>query len=191
MSDLDQNHDNSEELAAAELDALKGRADQLGVKYHPSISAEKLSEKISKHLAAGETPEDKPVELAKGDLTPGQKIKKMKQEALKLIRVNITCMNPAKREWNGEIFAVGNANLPTIKKFVPFNTVDGYHLPQIMLDMLKARECQVFFNEKQKNGVTMRKGKMIKEFAIEILPQLTEKELADLAKVQAAAGIIE
>lgn len=191
MSDLDQTIDNNDELAAAALEALRARADQLGIKYHPSLSAEKLSERIAKHLEGSETAADAPVALEKSSLTPGQKIKKMKDEATKLIRVNITCMNPNKREWDGEIFAVGNANLPTIKKFVPFNTVDGYHIPKIMYDMLKARECQVFFTERQKNGVNMRKGKLIKEFAIEVLPQLTEKELADLAKVQAAAGVIE
>lgn len=189
MSDQEQNTDNSVDVAAAELDSLKAKADLVGVKYHPSISAEKLREKISKHLA-GETEGEAKVEITKADLTPGQKRKKMRDEALKLVRVNITCMNPAKREWDGEIIAVGNSNLETQKKFVPFNTSDGYHIPQIMYDMLKARQCQVFYNERTKNGITVRKGKLINEFAIEVLPPLTSKELAELAKVQAAAGTI-
>lgn len=189
MTDLEQHSDDSMDAATAELDALKAKADLIGVKYHPSISAEKLRDKISKHLASDEPEVEVAAEPTR--LTPGQKIKKMKDEALALVRVNITCMNPNKREWNGEIIAVGNSNLPTQKKFVPFNTADGFHIPKIMYDMLKARKCQVFYNERTKNGINVRKGKMINEFAIEVLPQLTEKELADLAKLQAAAGTIE
>lgn len=186
MSDIEQNETVETEMS--ELDSLKAKAELIGLKFHPSITADKLRAKIAAKLADEDTEEED--KSASTRETPGQAIKRMKDEAMALVRVNITCMNPAKREWNGEILAVGNSHLPTIKKFIPFNTVDGYHIPKIMYDMLKARQCQVFFNERQSNGITVRKGKLINEFAIEILPPLTKEELAELAKVQAAAGVI-
>lgn len=198
MSDLENTSedsavDNAAELAASELDSLKAKADLVGVKYHPSISADKLRAKVAAHIAGEPEPGKEAVAETKVAAveTVLQKRKRTKDTALALVRVNVTCMNPAKREWDGEIFAVGNSHIATQKKFVPFNTADGYHIPKIMFDMLKERKCQVFYNERAKNGITVRKGKLINEFAIEVLPQLTEKELAELAKIQAVAGTIE
>lgn len=39
------------------------------------------------------------------------------------------------------------------------------------------RECQVFVTIKDGRGNSVRRGKSIKEFAIEVLPQLTQEEL--------------
>ena len=44
--DTEQEQDEAALLAATELENLKSRAEKLGVKFHPSISAEKLREKI-------------------------------------------------------------------------------------------------------------------------------------------------
>lgn len=194
MGDQDQtdlNEQPSEAMQALMLEDLKAKAKLLGVSFHPSIGYEKLVEKIREHEAAKEAGVSltKPVEDEPKTLTRGQKIKAMKDEATKLIRVNIVCMNPAKRQWNGEIISVGNANLPTQKKFVPFNTPNGYHIPQIMLDVLKDREYLFFYDEQVKTsfGVqTVRRGRREKEFAIAILPPLTEDELKELARVQRA-----
>jgi hypothetical protein len=49
----------------------------------------------------------------------------------------------------------------------------------------------VFYPVKTMHGVTVRKGKLIKEFAIEVLPQLTPEELRDLAQRQAMANAID
>ena len=76
------------------------------------------------------------------------------------------------------------------KKYVPFNADDGWHVPNIIYETMKERQCQVFTSSKTKNGVTMRQGKLIKEFAIEVLPPLTEEELKDLAQRQALAQSI-
>lgn len=121
-----------------------------------------------------------------------QKRRRIRNEQLKLVRIRVQCMNPNKKEWPGEIFTVGNTAVGTIKKFVPFNTgsddVEGYHVPQMILTMMQQRECQVFFTKKSKNGVKVRQGRMIKEFAIEVLPDLSEQELRELARRQAVAA---
>jgi hypothetical protein len=188
------------DLAAAatqdELATLKARADLLGVKYHPSISVDKLRAKVSAALTddapkaagpeeVGPQPPDAVVETA------AKKRHRLKQEALKLVRIRVTCMNPAKREWEGEIFTAGNAAVGSVKKFVPFNADEGWHVPHIIYRMLIDRQCQVFVSSKAKNGVTVRQGKMIREFAVEVLPPLTPAELAELARRQAMAHAID
>ncbi len=178
MSELDTDLPVVDELAA-----LKERADLLGVKYHPSISLEKLREKVNATLA----PTDDGAEAApkKTNRLAAQK------RASELVRIRLTCMNPAKKEWEGEIFTVGNAAVGTFKKFIPFNADEGWHVPRIILEQLQERQCQVFVTSRDKRGNTTRQGKLIKEFAVEILPALTEEELKDLAQRQAMAKSID
>lgn len=120
--------------------------------------------------------------------TPNQKRLRLRNEANEQVRIRVSCMNPNKKDWQGEIFTVGNASVGTFKKFVPFNTEDGWHVPRMILQAMQERQCQIFVNEKTKNGITVRKGKQIKEFAIEILPSLTQTELNELARRQAMAN---
>lgn len=116
---------------------------------------------------------------------------KAKQKAEKLIRCIITNRNPLKQSWEGEIIAVSNDLIGMQRKFVPFSLEEGYHLPQIIVDTLKDKECTVFVNSKTKNGEKVKIGKLIKEYAIEILPPLTAKELEELGRQQAARGSID
>lgn len=169
-----------------ELSTLKARADLLGISYHPSIGVEKLREKLAVALEDNEA-KSEGNGIDTSEETKDQKRLRLLQEATKLIRIRVTCMNPAKKEWEGEIFTVGNNVVGTLKKYIPFNADDGWHVPYIMYEMLKERQCQVFVSTKTKNGVTVRQGKLIKEFAIEVLPPLTEEELKDLAQRQAMA----
>jgi hypothetical protein len=189
--------DQSLELAAAELEDLKERAKLLGVKFHPSIGADSLREKIKEfqEAALAKDSEDAPVvqaasavpELSAKEVET-RRIAGIRANAEKLIRIRVTCMNPAKKDWNGEIITVSNRAVGTLKKFVPFNADDGWHVPNMIFEVMKARECQVFVTAKSKNGVAVRKGKLIKEFAIEVLDPLTPQELGDLARVQAMAA---
>ena len=177
-----------------ELDALKARANLLGVKFHPSISLEKLREKVnaavtSEGAATSEEEAKDPAEPKQE--TIGEKRKRLKTEALKLVRIRLTCLNPAKKEWEGEIITVGNSLIGSVKKFVPFNADDGWHVPHVIYQQLKERQCQVFYTATDARGNKVRKGKLIKEFAIEVLPPLTKEELEELARRQAMAKAID
>lgn len=123
--------------------------------------------------------------------TETQKRIRLKKAAMKLVRIRITCMNPNKAEWEGEIFTVGNATVPTTTKYVPFNADEGWHVPHIIFEQIKARKCQVFTTKKDHMGRAKRTGKLINEFAIEVLDPLTREELAELAARQAATGAID
>ena len=171
-----------------ELTSLKNRADMLGVGYHPSIGLDKLREKVT---AAMERQLVDPAPVKQEAETENEQRFRLKQEATKLVRIRVTCMNPAKSEWEGEVFTVGNSVIGTVKRYVPFNNDEGWHVPNIMYQMMKDRQCQIFFAKKTKLGGTVREGKLIKEFAIEVLPPLNEEELKDLAQRQAMSNSVD
>lgn len=124
------------------------------------------------------------------DETPLERLIRLKAHANALIRVNISVMNPVMKEWEGEIITGGNSLVGSIKKFVHFNTTDGYHIPRVIYNILRDRECQIFYTAKDDRGNKVRRAKSIKEFAIEVLDPLTQQELDELAAAQAARGSI-
>lgn len=187
--------DMQEQPVQDELVTLKARADMMGIAYHPSIGIDKLRIKVL-NAQQGIVEEDYKELIVSpntgvrivAEETEAEIRTRQVNEATALVRIRLSCMNPAKKEWDGEIFTTGNDAVGSIKKFVPFNAEEGWHVPNIMLQMIKDRQCQVFTTEKTKNGVSIRKGRLIKEFAIEILPQLTQLDLNEMARRQAMAA---
>lgn len=175
--------DQDAELQAAVLEDLKARADKLGVKYHPSIGLDKLREKIREHLEAQETTPSEENQAPESDHARRLRVRRHAEE---LVRIQITCMNPNKREWEGEVFCAGNAITGTHKKYVPFDT--EWHVPRIIYNMIKQRQFQTFVTRKDERGRTVKEGKLIREFNVVELPPLTEKELQELKQRQAMAA---
>ena len=170
-----------------ELTSLKSKADLIGVAYHPSIGVDKLREKVNSIL------NDKPsAELAPppANETDGAMRMRKKREANELLRIRVTCMNPAKKEWEGEIFTAGNSVVGSFTKFIPFNVEDGWHVPRILYNQIVQRQCQIFTTVRDERGNSLRRGKLIKEFAVEVMPKLTLDELQELAQRQAMAKTI-
>lgn len=180
-----------------ELATLKSRADMMGVSYHPSIKLEKLRDKVNEAMTAEVVTEKAIMKEARAvaveakEETLGQRRSRKKREANELVRVRVSCMNPAKKEWEGEIFTAGNSLVGSFTKYVPFNTEDGWHVPRIILNQIQQRQAQIFVAVKDARGNTGRKGKLIKEFAVEILDPLTLQELQELAQRQAMAKSID
>jgi hypothetical protein len=119
---------------------------------------------------------------------------KLIRESMALVRCRITNLNPSKKDLPGEIFTVANRFIGTVRKYVPYGEVtdNGYHLPKCIYDQLVERRFQNIRTVKDKRTGTPRvDSSWAKEFAIEVLPQLTEQELKDLALAQAAAGSID
>lgn len=168
-----------------ELDLLKQRAEKMGIQFHPSIGLDKLKEKIQNKLDGVQSADEVVPEETEGE-TLQQRRMRLTREASKLIRIQVTCMNPGKKEWPGEIFTCGNKYVGTHRKFVPFDNEEGWHVPQIILNMIQARKCQIFKTVKGPNGEKMKKSVLIKEFNVVILPPLTQEELDELAAAQKA-----
>lgn len=188
----------------SELDTLKERATQMGISFHPAIGVDKLREKVNTALntpdpgkeddGKGSTPmvnKSKPGnQVSKADLMR-QYHSRLRQEANKLVRVRVTCMNPNKKSWPGEIFSISNSVIGTVKKFIPFNIEEGYHVPAVLITMLKERQYQHFARIKLPNGRVQVKPKMLPEFAIEEMTPLTKQELDALAQRQAMSHSID
>lgn len=125
--------------------------------------------------------------LVKENETLQERNARLRREAGELIRIRLSCMNPNKKEWEGEMFTVSNNVVGTHKRYIPFNSEDGWHVPRIIYNVLVNRKCQIFVTKRDAKGNRVRRGKLIKEFSIEVLPNLTTNELSDLAKKQAVS----
>lgn len=180
-----------------ELELLKNRAKQMGINFHPSIGIKKLRSKVS-NAQKGVSDEDGAdaafsIEDVPNTTVPPiesrmQKINRLRKEAGRQVRIRVSCMNPNKREWEGEVYTVSNSVVGTFKKYVPFNAENGWHVPAIILKHMQEKECQVFHTVKNDRGQKVRVGKMIKELNIEVLEPLTRAELDSLAQRQAMAS---
>jgi len=186
------------EAAIDELAVLKARADLMGIKYHPSTGLDKLRAKIENALKGNISEnsslnddedvtkiQNKSAEYLTEKEFKEEEFRLRKQNAGKLVRVRVTCMNPAKKDWDGEIISVGSAKIGTYKKFVKFNTEDGWHIPHIIYEYLKEKKCSIFITVVDQKGQKVRKAKLVNEFSIEVLPALTKEELKELAQRQA------
>lgn len=165
------------------LDDLKNRAKMLGITHHPSIKAEALREKIQAKL--DETTSAPKHEPGSGDAVNDVRRQTKREDALKMVRIILTCMDPAKKSFDGEIFQVANSLVGTLKRYVPFGV--EWHVPQMMLNMINEKEYQTF-TEVKRGPVETSEGRLVKAYAVNILDPLTEEELKDLEQRQAMAS---
>ncbi len=173
----------SEDMKTAELDALKQLAENKGIEFHPNIGLEKLKVKIAEFdKQFEETPKPKMTNQAK-------KREEARIKHMKLVRCRIACMDPAKREWQGEWLSVGNAVLGFHTKYVLFD--HEYHLTQFMIDNLKDKKFRMSKDVPDGKGGKYSKNFFPASYNIEILDPLTEQELADLAADQAKRGAVD
>ena len=149
---------------------LKEEALSLGLSFSPNIGEETLRKKISDFRIAQET-----VQELQGMSTEDLN-QRLKNEALVQVRIELTCMNPAKAKHQGDILMASNSNIGTIKKYVPFNT--PWHIPQILLNV--AEEKQFTMHDSKNN-----RRRWVKEYQIRVLPPLSVEELDDLKNQQA------
>ena len=112
------------------------------------------------------------------------KIKKEQNARLncgKLVRIIAHNNSPLKKEWDGDIITGAN-DLGTWKKYVQFDV--EWHVPTIVLNIMKEKKYSHFYSKKNANGLMVRKVRLLPEYNIEILEPLTVKEVAQLAKRQ-------
>lgn len=194
--DVQGNEDTVNDIAMpSELDVLKQRATLMNIKFSNNISVEKLREKIEAAQASDEpeateaavNPLGEKQEAGVKKMTLGQKIR---AEQTRLIRVRIQNLDPKKKDLPGEIITVANEYMGTVRKFVPFGEVtdNGYHIPYCIYEFLKERKFINITTRKGKNDLPDIRATEAREFSIEVLPPLTEAELAQLAQAQIAAG---
>lgn len=192
--------------------SLKLIADQMGITYSNNITVEKLKEKIQEkrdainNASAPATSSQidgsasgsqvNPLASPNAEELPEKPLslrQHLQQEQMKLVRCRITCMDPKKADLTGEIFTVANEYLGTVRKFVPFGEItdNGYHIPYCIYQMMLAREFLQIRTVKKSGGRTETKTAYVREFSIEVLPDLTKAELAALGNMQASRGDVD
>ena len=190
----------------SELDMLKSRAKLMGITFSNNIGLDALKTKIEEHKKASEaktqtqalaqTNEQQP-EVQTENQTKKTKTLSLRahlqKEKMKLVRLRITNLDPKKKDLPGEILTVGNEYLGTVRKFVPFGeaTDNGYHVPYCLYELMRDRKFLSIKTRKGPKGQTIVEQQMVREFALEILPPLTEAELARLSAAQLSAGGVE
>lgn len=171
-----------------DLEMLKAQADTLGIKYHPNIGYESLRERIKEVMDNQEGEKERPSAAE----TKSERRTRRHKEAMALVRCLIICNDPAKRDWPGEWLGVSNGAGVNIRKLVPYNQPDKpFHLPRIMVNMLREKQVQVFVSKPGKHGTPVRVSRSISAYTITELPPLSQEELNDLAKSQQARGALD
>ncbi len=147
-------------------------------KSEPQKTSQAFSEKIEKlkHLTFEEA-DRKQIETEE---------KSVWKKAMKLVRCQISCNNPNKTSYQGEIFSARNKFIPEVKKFIPFNVPT--HVPMILLNMIKEKQLQTFVTEKLPNGMQTKRSKLVPEYSITVLPPLTSEEFNAIRQKQLAEG---
>ena len=205
-TDTNETGENDTSTTVDELTLLKQRAALLGISHSPNIGIETLRNKINDANKESESAKEN---NSLGGLTQTSQVttppaatqpvenpytamrNRIRSEALKLVRIRLTNMNPNKSDLPGDLYAVSNKFIGEVRKFVPYDPkfyVNGYHVPQCILDQLQAKKFISFRIVKDPSVPSGERTEslLVKEFAIEILPQLTEVELKKLAADQRA-----
>lgn len=199
MSDVENTQ--SPEETVDELAMLKQRAKIMGITFSNNIGLEALRQKIEAKMAGDVDPDDAapaaplvdpsaPVVRTNGK-TPTIRQFLMANE-MKLVRLRIANLDPKKKDMPGDFFTVANEHLGTVTKYVPFGeaTDDGYHVPHCIYKMLKAKKFLNIrtYTDKSNGSAIKVEQRWANEFALEVLPPLTQEELNKLAAAQAAAA---
>lgn len=201
-----------ENPAISEIELLKSRARMMGIDFSNNIGLETLKSKIAAKLDGTKDEEIQPdtldetteayapnaLEIGAGvdpeSTKPESLSDQMYRENMYLIRCRVTNLNPNKKDLPGEVVTVANEVLGTISKFIPFGeqSDEGYHIPKCLYDLLNARRFQsIRVTKDPRTGMERVNTSWAREFALEVLPQLTPAELQNLAQAQIAAGSID
>lgn len=181
-----------------ELSVLKERATKLGVPFSANIGVETLRDKVNAFL------NDEPAPAAAAPVatgvidtslyqqeTPNQIRMRKRKEANRLVRVRVMNRNPAMKDYTGDWYCVSNSVVGDIRKFVAYDTEDGFHVPYMIYLHLLEKEYQVFSERKDRKGRPITVAKNVKELSVELLDDLTHEQMKDLAQKQAMSKSLQ
>ena len=182
---------------------IRAELESHGISLHHKTGSEKLKNTLKEVLAGtykvsaeeDTAPTEKAVVPPNSvkKLTPKEHLKKLtkEQRALRMQRIVVSPNDPLMSSYNGLIFTVGSSSVNKgrmIKKYVPFNNDDGWHVPQIIIDQIEAAEMQKFKQVTLPNGEKTLQPYITKKFNVQILPPLTKEEMEQLAAAQKSRG---
>lgn len=179
---------------------------ELGVKVHHKTGSDKLRETLAAvkagtyeaPVAKAKTPEAPaapvvpvgPSLLAQKAAADSQRLTKT-QKAMALVRIIVVPNDPHLASHTGMIFTVGSSSVNNgrmVKKFVPFNNEEGWHVPQIIVTQIQNAQMQKFRTVKMPNGEKAPQAYIAKKFNVQILDPLNQEEMDTLAAAQSSRG---
>lgn len=103
-------------------------------------------------------------------------------QATSKVRVLLTVYDPSRQQRSGEIFRVRNAHTGNIGEFVPYNTDQPIMLNKITVNILKETMYSRFVTSKKYSSSKVMESEQKPAFNVQILPQLTDEEIADMRR---------
>lgn len=184
------------------IDTIKGKiVEYLKEQTIPTTSPDALAAisggedeeiEVAKAIPAGPTIE----ELLEMDPAKVEDVnlrrKVVRAKALRLVRVNITNLDPSEAQLDSVLITATNKYTGKVSRVVPFNV--DWHVEEILLNQMKNQKFVMRREKKgpgQKFGIKQYDTGYVKKYQIEVLPMLTPEELERLAADQRAAGSID
>jgi len=176
-----------------DIEDVKAELTGRGIKMHHKTNAIKLRKTLQDDVDKNDA--EVPVEV-KPSLVKTAKAKKkpemtLEEKCLHLKRIVVVPNDPEMSGHSGLVFTVlvsSVNNGKAIKKYVPFNNEEGWHVPNIICNQIANAEMQKFKSVKAPNGDTVLQPYQAKKYNVQVLPDLTQKEIDKLAASQAARG---
>jgi len=174
-----------------DIEDVKAELTERGIKLHHKTGEAKLRATLQASVdGTYEAPVAKKVEEPAA--TPPKKVEMTKeQRALRLVRIIVSPNDPLMASYPGLIFTVCSSSVNSgkaVKKYVPFNNEEGWHVPHIIFEQIQNAEMQKFKPVKMDNGETVLQPYTAKMYNIQELAPLSEAEIKKLAASQTARG---
>lgn len=176
-----------------DIEDVKAELTGRGIKMHHKTNAIKLRKTLQDDVDKNDT--KVPVEVKSSPVKPAKVKKKpemtLEEKCLHLKRIIVTPNDPEMSGHAGLVFTVlvsSVNNGKAIKKYVPFNNEEGWHVPNIIYNQIANAEMQKFKSVKTTNGDTILQPYQSKKYNVQVLPDLTQKEVDKLAASQTARG---
>jgi hypothetical protein len=180
-----------------DIEDVKAELTGRGIKMHHKTNAIKLRKTLQDDVDKNDT--KVPVEVESSPVQPAKAEKKsvkkstmtLEEKCMHLKRIIVTPNDPELSGHSGLVFTVMVSavnNGKAIKKYVPFNNEEGWHVPNVIVNQIANAEMQKFRSVKAPNGDTVLQPYQAKKYNVQVLPDLTQKEIDKLAAAQAARG---
>ena len=181
------------DIEKMDIEDVKAELTGRGIKMHHKTNAIKLRKTLQDDVDKNDA--KVPVEVKSSPVKPAKVKKKsgmtLEEKCLHLKRIIVTPNDPELSGHAGLVFTVlvsSVNNGKAIKKYVPFNNEEGWHVPNIIVNQIANAEMQKFKSVKAPNGDTILQPYQAKKYNVQVLPDLTQKEIDKLAASQAARG---
>lgn len=112
-------------------DELRQQLELMGLKPHHNAKYETLKELLDENIK----PKTKEITSTQSSRVA------LRKACIKMVRIRLQCMNPAKAQFKGEYFTSGNDVVGTIRDFVPYNCEEAEDMlvPRILVNCIKER----------------------------------------------------